>query len=267
MARVIPSLQRLVIYLAITLIFTLGILFVFHEFIAQPISLSKLFEQAVDIIISIFAWSAAIVIIRRFKPYVTQRMGEQASTIVQYILLAIATLIFMFLILTSISVSATELLTGAGIISITAGLVISTFVGSLLSGFLVFANYKYRVGDSVLINNTPGKVVEMTALVMRIKTAVGQITIPNSAVSSGGIVITVVRNYEPQNDSRFHYRIGDRVITSFMNQEGIIKEINLLTTSIQLDSDKEMTLLNSSILSGSVVIAKIRQMTPESKNC
>ena len=65
-----------------------------------------------------------------------QRMGDQAATIVQYIMLAIAVLIMTFGILNILQVSATDLLTGAGIISITAGLVISTFVGSILSGFL-----------------------------------------------------------------------------------------------------------------------------------
>ena len=144
MARVIPSLQRLFFYLIITLILTIGILYIFHQFIAEPISLSKLFEQAVDIIIGIFAWLAAIVIIRRFKPIMAQRIGDQAATIVQYVMLAIATLIYNLRILSIINVSATDLLTGAGIISVTAGLVISTFVGSILSGFLVFTNYKYQ---------------------------------------------------------------------------------------------------------------------------
>jgi small-conductance mechanosensitive channel len=48
-----------------------------------------------------------------------------------------------------------------------------------------------------------------------------------------------------------------------MNQQGTIKEITRLTTTIQLDSDKEITLLNSGILSGAVVIAKIKQMPTE----
>jgi len=265
MARVIPSLQRLVFYLLITLVLTIGVLYVFHEFIAQPISLSKLFEQAVNIIIGILAWSAAIVIIRRFKPYVTQRMGDQASTIVQYVMLAIATLILMFGILSIINVSATELLTGAGIISITAGLVISTFVGSILSGFLVFTNYKYRVGDNVMVNNIPGKVTEMTALIMRIQTDVGQITIPNSAIASGGVIITCIRDFETLKESRLHYKLGDRVITSFLNEQGAIKEITPYNTIIQLDSGKEITFLNNSILSGAVVIAKITQASPEPK--
>ena len=68
----------------------------------------------------------------------TQRMGSQAATIIQYVMLAIAILIMIFGILSIIQVSATDLLASAGIISVTAGLVISTFVGSLLSGFLSF---------------------------------------------------------------------------------------------------------------------------------
>jgi small-conductance mechanosensitive channel len=265
MARVIPSLKRLVFYLLITLILTIGILYVFHRFIAAPISLSMLFDQAVSIIIGIMAWSAAVVIIRRFRPYVSQRIGDQASTIVQYIMLAIATLILLFGILSIINVSATELLTGAGIISITAGLVISTFVGSILSGFLVFTNYKYRVGDNVMINNIPGKVIEMSALVMRIQTDVGQITIPNSAIASGGVIITLIRDSEILKETRLHFKIGDRVITPYMNEQGTIEQITSYNTVIHLDSGKEITYLNNSILNGTIVIAKITQMPTETK--
>ena len=93
MARISSSLQRLVVYLIITLILTIGTLYVFHQFIAEPISLSKLIEQAVEIIIILVFWLTAIVIIRRFKPLMTQRMGNQAATIVQYVMLAIAILI------------------------------------------------------------------------------------------------------------------------------------------------------------------------------
>jgi len=261
MARVIPSLQRLVFYLLITLVLTIGILYVFHQFIAEPISLSKLFEQAINVIIGILAWSAAVVLIRRFKPIVTQRIGDQASTIMQYLMLAIATLILMFGILSIINVSATELLTGAGIISITAGLVISTFVGSILSGFLVFTNYKYRVGDNVMVNNIPGKITEMSALIMRIQTDVGQITIPNSAIASGGVIITTIQKYERLTDSRIPYIVGDRVITSYLNEQGIVKELTGFYTTVILDSGKQIVFLNNSVLSGTVAIAKINQVT------
>ncbi len=260
MARIIPSWQRLVLYLIITLILTIGTLYIFHQFIAGPISLSKLIEQAVEIIIIVVFWSAAIVIIRRFKPLMTQRIGNQAATIVQYVMLAIAILIMLFGILNVLQVSATDLLTGAGIISITVGLVISTFVGSLLSGFLVFTTYQFKVGDDVMVNSIPGKVTEMTALVMRIQTDVGQITIPNSAIASGGIIITAIRKYEePLKEGRLHYAVGDRVITSYNNEQGIVKKVTLLQTIVHLDSGKEITFLNNSVLSGAVPIAKITQ--------
>ena len=260
MARHIASLQRLALYLIITLVLTIGTLFIFHQFIAEPISLSKLIEQAVEIIISLSFWAAAIVIIRRFKPLMVQRMGNQVATIIQYIMLTIAILTMTFGILNILQVSATDLLTGAGIISITAGLVISTFVGSLLSGFLVFTTYQFKVGDEVMVNSIPGKVTEMTALVMRIQTDIGQITIPNSAIASGGIIITAVRKYEePLKEGRLHYAVGNRVITSFMNEEGIVKELTPMQTVVLLDSGKEITFLNNSVLSGTVSIAKITQ--------
>ena len=59
---------------------------------------------------------------------------------------------------------------------------------------MVFTNYKFKVGDNVIVNNIPGKIIEMTALVMRIQTDVGKITIPNSAIASGGVIITVFGN-------------------------------------------------------------------------
>jgi len=266
MADHIESLRRLGFYLIITLILTIGTLYVFHQFIAEPISLSKLIEQAVEIIIIVVFWSAAIVIIRRFKPLMIQRMGNQAATIVQYAMLAIAILVMIFGILNVLQVPATDLLTSAGIISVTAGLVVSTFVGSLLSGFLVFTTYQFKVGDDVMVNSIPGKVTEMTALVMRIQTDMGQITIPNSAIASGGIIITVVRKFdEPLKEGRLHYAVGDRVITSYNNEQGIVKELSPLQTVVLLDSGKEITFLNNSVLSGSVAIAKITQPPNQTK--
>jgi len=259
MAHVIRSFKRLVFYLIITLVLTIVVIYVFHQFIAQPISLSKLIEQAVEIIVSVGSWLAAIIIIRRFKPFMAQRVGIQASTIIYYAMLALSVLVITFAVLFIIKVSATDLLASAGIISITAGLVISTFVGSLLSGFLVFTTYQFKEGDSVIVNNIPGKVTEMTALVMRIQTDIGQVTLPNSAIASGGVIVTAVREYQPFKEGRLPYNVGDRVITSYMNEQGIVKEMTGLRTVIRLDSGKEITFLNSGVLSGGVPIAKITQ--------
>ena len=258
MAKVIPSLQRMVFYLIITLVLTIAALYVFNQFISpRPISFSETVREAVSVIIIAGFLATSVAIIRRFRPFMAQRMGDQTSTIIYYVMLIISLLFALFGILNTIGVHSSDLLTGAGIISITAGLVISTFVGSILSGFLVFTNYRFKVGEDVMVNNIPGKVIEMTALVMRIQTDVGQVTIPNSAIASGGVIITAVRAGGTLRESRLHYIVGDRVLTSFMNEQGTVREISAFYTTIRLDSGKEVTFQNNSVLSGNVVIAKI----------
>jgi small-conductance mechanosensitive channel len=195
----------------------------------------------------------------------TPKIGIQAATILQFAMLALAVLVIIFSVLNTLGVSPTTLLTSAGIISITAGLVISTFVGSLLSGALVFTTYQFKVGDDVMVNNIPGRVTDMTALVMRIRTDVGQISIPNSAIASGGVIITAIHKFEGKQESRIPYTKGDKVITSFMNEQGTIKELTALHTTVLLDSGKEITFLNNSVLSGAVAIAKITQASSQTE--
>jgi small-conductance mechanosensitive channel len=253
----IGSLKRLVVFLAFIVILSIGTLYIFDLFLAAPIILPMFIIQAFRIIIILGFWLTAIMLLRRVKTLMMPRIGIQAATIVQFAILAIAVLVMTFGILNTLGVSPTTLLTSAGIISITAGLVISTFVGSLLSGALVFTTYQFKVGDDVMVNNIPGRVTDMTALVMRIRTDVGQISIPNSAIASGGVIITAVHKFEGKQESRIPYTKGDRVITSFMNEQGTIKELTALHTTVLLDSGKEITFLNNSVLSGAVAIAKI----------
>ena len=265
MARVIPSLQKLVLYLVITFVLTVISLYIFHQFIATSISLPMLFDQTVRVIMIVGFSLAAIVIIRHFKTLVAQRIGDQAAIIVQYIMIAMTILIMIFIVFSILQVPLSDLLTSAGIISITAGLVISTFVGNILSGFLVFTNYPFKVGDDVMFNSIPGKIVEMTALVMRIYTDIGSVTIPNSAIASGSVILTAVKKYEGLTEIRLHYVVGDRVITSFMNEQGTVKELTPYHTVVLLDSGMEITFLNTSVLAGMVQIAKITQTATAKK--
>ena len=106
MASVIRSLQKLVCLPKINFNLNHRHPLLFHQFIAEPISLSKLFEQAVEIIISASFWLIAIFIIRRFRSLIAQRVGDQAATIIEYLLLAIAILVMTFGILNILEVSA-----------------------------------------------------------------------------------------------------------------------------------------------------------------
>jgi len=240
-------------------ILAISVIYIFDLSVATPINLPIFLVQSVRIIIILAFWITAILLLRRVKPLMVPRIGVQAATILQFALLAVAVLIMTFGILNALGVSPQTLLTSAGIISITVGLVISTFVGGILSGALVFTTYQVKVGDDVMVNNIPGKVTDMTALVMRIRTDVGQISIPNSAIASGGVIITAVHKPEEQQESRLHYVVGDRVVTSYMNEPGTVTELTAFHTTVLLDSGREIIFLNSSVLSGAVAIAKITQ--------
>lgn len=259
LAGVFTSLKKLVAFLILIVILAISTLLLFELFVARPINLPTFLKELVQITI-VFAFSlTAIYFLRHVKPLLTPRIGLQAATILQFILLAIALLVMTFGILDIFGVSLSTLLTSAGIISVTVGLIISTFVSGLLSGALVFTTYQFKVGDDVMVNNIPGKVTDMTALVMRIRTDVGQITIPNSAIASGGVIITAMRKPELTQESRLHYKVGDKVITSYRNEEGIIKEVTAFHTTVSLDSGREITFLNNSVLSGAVAVAKVTQ--------
>jgi small-conductance mechanosensitive channel len=138
------------------------------------------------------------------------------------------------------------------------GLVISTFVGNILAGTMVLTTNPYRVGDDVLVNNIPGKILEITAFTTRIMNyAGGQMVIPNSAIIQGAVIVTKVSGQETVQQSRLPYSLGDRVYTTYMSGEGVVKELSPFYTKILLDSGRELTFLNNSVLSGSVAVARI----------
>jgi small-conductance mechanosensitive channel len=171
----------------------------------------------------------------------------------------------VFGILGALGLSLQSLLTSADILTVTVGLIISTFVGGILSGALVFTTYQFKIGEEVMVNNIPGKVTDMTALVMRIRTDFGQISIPNSAIASGGVIITAVQKPPSDQEIRLHYIKGDRVITTYLNEQGTVKEVSAYHTTILLDSGKEVTFLNNSVLSGTIAVAKITASPTETK--
>jgi hypothetical protein len=50
-----------------------------------------------------------------------------------------------------------------------------------------------------------------------------------------------------------------------MNEQGTIKELTALHTTVLLDSGKEIIFLNNSVLSGAVAIAKITRTSSQTK--
>ena len=256
----VNSFKRLAIFMTFIVILGVSIIYFYDLFISVTINLPVFLIQAFRIIIILGFWLSIILLLRYAKSFMTERLGNQTATILQFSIGAISVLVMSFGVLHTLGVSPVTLLTGAGIASVTIGLIISTFVGGILAGALVFTTHRFRVGDSVIINNIPGKILDINALVTVVRTDVGQMSIPNSAIASGSVLITAIQKYEEKTESRLPYVIGDRVVTTYMSGDGTVKELTPFHTIILLDSGKELTFLNSSILSGTVAIAKIVQI-------
>jgi len=253
----VDSFRKFALVLGSIVVLGFGTVYLFDQFIAAPIDLPLFFEQALRIVLILGFWVAVLLTVRRAKSFMAVRIGSQAATVLQYLIGTFAVIVMGFGVLHTIGVSPESLLTGAGIVSITIGLVISTFVGGILSGALVYTSHRFRVGDNVVVNNIPGKVTDLTALVTRVRTDIGQMSIPNSAIASGTIIVTLVHKYEAKSPSRLPYATGDRVVTTYMNGVGTVIDLTPLQTVILLDSGNEVTFLNSSVLSGTVAVARV----------
>ncbi len=259
MASLIGSFKRFGAVLIFLTILAVSTVYLFDVFLATPINIFAFSRESFRIIIIVGFWLVVLWLVRRAKSFMTSRIGVPATTVLQFFIGAIAVLVMSFGVLNTLGVSAESLLTGAGIASVVIGLIISTFIGGVLSGALVFATHKFRVGDDVLVNNIPARILDMSTLVTRVRTDIGQISIPNSAIASGSVMMISLHKHEVKSLNRLPYSVGDRVVSTYMAGEGVVNELTPLHTVILLDSGKELTFLNSSVLSGSVAIARLGQ--------
>ena len=259
MVSFVDSFKRFAIVLALLVILSVGTVYLFDQFVAAPTNLYVFSRETLRIILIVGFWLIILLFLQRAKPFMTARIGAPAAAVLQFSIGAIGVLVMSFGVLHTLGVSPENLLVGAGIATVTIGLIISTFVSGILSGALVFMTHSFRVGNDILVNNIPGRIVEMTALITKIRTDVGQMSIPNSAITSGAVVVTAIHKHEAKSLSRLPYAQGDRVISTYMREEGVVQDLTPLHTVIALDSGKELTFLNNSVLSGAVAIARITQ--------
>jgi small-conductance mechanosensitive channel len=265
LADFVSSVRRLVLVVALLVVVAFGLVLTFDQLIAarliaQRIQLATLIAQTAKTVIVVAFGFIIIFLIRRYRPLLSRYVGVHVATIFQIFMILIVAIVMVLASLDIFQVSPTSLLLGGGIASIVIGLVISTFVGNILAGTLVLMTHPFKVGDIVTVNNVPGKVEEITAMVTRIKNDIGGlIVIPNTAIVQGGVIVTTYPASDAPVRGRLPYSLGDRIYTTYMNQEGVVKELTPFHTRILLDSGKELTFLNSSVLTGLVAIAKISQ--------
>ena len=254
----VNTLGRFVLILALFIAATLSAVFVVDQFVAPPTRFTVLVNQTIKTIIVIAFGSITILFIRHSKRVISKHVGAHLATVFQFFMILIASILVVFGLLQVFRVSPTNLLIGGGIVSIVLGIIVSTFVGNILAGTLVLVTHSFKIGDVVTVNGIPGRIEEITTMSTRIKNDIGgRMVIPNGAIVSGAVIVTTFATKGDTSLNRLPYALGDRVFTTYMNAEGVVSELTPFQTRIQLDSGREVTFLNSSVLTGSIAVAKI----------
>jgi len=257
--KFVNSFKRFVFVQLVIVILTLFSVYLFDQLVAGQTGFTGVLHQAGRILIVIVFGSFAIIIIRRSKPLLSKHVGVNVATVFQFLMILITIIIMIFTFLHILGVAPSSLLIGGGIVSIVFGLIISTTVGNFFAGTFVLMTRPYKVGDTILINNIPCKVEKITSLVTKVKNDFGGlIAIPNTAIMQGSVIVTSFSDYDTDVVSRLPYAKEDRIYTTYLNQEGVVTEITPFHTRILLDSGKELTFLNTSVLTGNVAVARIR---------
>ncbi|MGD0977961.1 MAG: mechanosensitive ion channel domain-containing protein [Candidatus Bathyarchaeia archaeon] len=258
MAGLVSSVKRFALVIAILIVVAFGLVFAYDQLFAAQVHLTMLIHQTVRTVIIVSFGLIIILFIRRSETLLSKHVGIHLAAVFQFFMILVVGIVVFFASLGIFQVSPTTLLVGGGIASIVIGLVISTFVGNILAGTLVLMTRPFSIGDTVMVNNIPGKVEEITAMVTRIRNDIGGlVVIPNTAIVQGGVIVTTFPASEAIVRRRLPYSQGDRVYTTYMNEEGVVKELTPFYTRILLDSGKEITFLNSSVLTGMVAVARI----------
>jgi small-conductance mechanosensitive channel len=245
---------------------TLVSVFVFDELVAPKIPPNTVFVQTVRLLIVLMTTGIAVFVIRRMKKFISEKTQTNVATFFEFVMIGLVFLMSIFSLFHIFNVDTNTLLISGGIISITLGLVVSTFVGDTLAGMLVFLLNLYHIGDTVFVNNIPCRVDEMSAFVTRFRNDAGGIlSIPNTAISQGSVIVTRFPDITGVTISRLPYAKGDRVYTTYMNAEGVVVALDSIHTQIRLDSERELSFLNNSVLSGTIAVAKIMGERKEEK--
>jgi small-conductance mechanosensitive channel len=258
--NLVSSLKRFALVIALIVVLTLIAVYAFDQLIAEQTGLTGLFQQVGRTMIVVLFGSVTILFIGRSKHLLSRHVGPHPAAIFQFFIILVVGIVMAFAFLNIFQVSATTQLISGGILSIVVGLVISTFVGNILAGTLVLMTRPFKVGDVVSVNNIPGRIEEITAMATKVRNDIGgRMVIPNTAIMQGGVIVTSFSKQQTDSAGRLPYELGDRVYTTYMNQEGVVTELQPFYTRILLDSGKELTFLNNSVLTGNVAVARIRE--------
>ena len=190
-----------------------------------------MFSVVYQVIYSIVAVAAAWLV----KKFVSDRLidnfttklelGEHEAKPIKKIFAVIIYIIAFFILLGiwHLRGTLTGLLAGAGIVGIVIGLAIRDIISDLLAGIILFFDRPFKIGDSLVVGNVGGKVLDIGLRSVKLRTWDGVFaTIPNRKVCS-----EVLKNYAKYNQRRLEVVVGVDYDSDLEKvQEAITKALN-----------------------------------------
>ncbi len=241
-------------------IILVAIIFLFSfDYILAPLVNVKPTERTnIHVLIIGIVTIVLLYVLKDFSKATSKYFGPHISGLLNFLLEITIVTAGALAIMATLHVSLTTIMVSGGIAAIIIGLAISTLASNLISGMFIYAAFPIRVGDSVFVNNIPGKVNKITAIYTSVMTEGGtELVIPNSAVVQGFFLIA---KGNPEHKTIFNYRKGDQVSLPALNVEGSIIELNEVTTEV---ATKKGTLIIPTyvLLTGGTLMAKAGEGT------
>ncbi len=240
------------------ILFAVVFLFSFDYILAPLVSVKPTERNNIHVLIIAAVTVILLYVLKDFSKATSKYFGPHISGLLNFLLEIVIVTAGALAIMATLHVSLTTIMVSGGIAAIIIGLAISTLASNLISGMFIYAAFPIRVGDSVFVNNIPGKVNKITAIYTSITTEGGtELVIPNSAIVQGFFLIA---KGNPEQRKVFNYKRGDQVFLPALNVGGSIVELNEVTTEI---ATKRGTLIIPTyvLLTGGALMAKADEKT------
>lgn len=161
----------------------------FHQAFAT-ISLDAAAKSLVSAFIFIFMYIVSLVtavIIRRITDEKNSFDGHSTAIVIRlFQIFCIFTAVLLVLSVWNVNVG--NILLGAGFLSVVVGLTARETLRSSLAGIILMMSQPFKIGDWVEINENKGRVINITMVNTKLRSATGKyIVIPNDSVTNGEI--------------------------------------------------------------------------------
>ena len=160
----------------------------FRHFFASEAPVHQIIAAATAVAFTVFASAATIGLSGKAREALEPVMGVSHAAIVRYALVLIGAVTTLLVTLALFGVPIGQLLLGGALTSVFVGIAAQQALSNVFAGLVLLLAHPFRVGDAIrmragaLSGEIDGTVTEIGITYVRLSTASGVISIPNSQV-------------------------------------------------------------------------------------